>query len=67
MTYLSFIMSLLAFILSATVAWFTLFRRGSLKMSKPAFVAFCYDVGKGRRAIPKIFIRVNYGGSIPNS
>jgi hypothetical protein len=54
--YLSFAVSALALLLSGIVAWLTL-RRGTLKMTKPAFIAFCYDVGRNGQPLPKIFIR----------
>jgi hypothetical protein len=52
MSYLSFAIALFSLLLS----WMN-FRRGKLQMTKPAFVAFCYDVGKDNQPLPKIFIR----------
>ncbi len=46
MVYLSFAVALCALLLS----WMN-FRRGKLQMTKPAFVAFCYDVGKDIQAL----------------
>jgi hypothetical protein len=51
-----YLASLLSLLLSGIVAWLTL-RRGTLKMTKPAFIAFCHDVGKNGQPLPKIFIR----------
>ncbi len=45
-----------ALIVSAAVAWLTLFRRGSLLMTRPAFIAFSYDIEKDKPKA-KIFIR----------
>jgi hypothetical protein len=39
--------------LSLTVAWLTLFRRGTLRMTQPVQVAFLYENGTR----PKIFLR----------
>jgi hypothetical protein len=50
----SLIISILALIVSATVAWLTLFRRGSLGMTRPVLVGFLYDLPAGD---PKIFFR----------
>ncbi|MBI3867403.1 MAG: hypothetical protein HY299_02645 [Verrucomicrobia bacterium] len=57
MAYLSFAISALALMLSGTVAWLTLFRRGTLKITRPAFIAFRYDVDKDNQSLPKIFVR----------
>lgn len=57
MAYLSLTISILSLVLSLSTAWLTLFRRGKLKMTKPTFIAFCYDIGKNGKPIPKIFIR----------
>ncbi len=50
----SIIISLLALVVSVTVAWLTLFRRGSLRMTRPVLVGFLYDQPAGD---PKIFFR----------
>lgn len=52
MVYLSFAIALFSLLLS----WMN-FRRGKLQMTKPAFVAFCYDAGRDNQPLPKIFIR----------
>jgi hypothetical protein len=57
MSSISIIISILAFLLSATVAWLSLFRRGTLKMTKPSFIAFAYDVDPDSKPSAKIFIR----------
>jgi hypothetical protein len=55
--------SITALAVSAGTAWFTVFRRGTVKMTRPSFVAFSYDVPKSQvlsdRPQPKakIFLR----------
>jgi hypothetical protein len=49
--------SVLALTVSATIAWFTIFRRGNVKMTRPSFIAFSYDAGPGKVPIAKIFFR----------
>jgi hypothetical protein len=52
--------SILAFGLSALTAWLTLFRRGSVRMTKPTFIAFSYDLrqrGSRQTTAPKLFLR----------
>jgi hypothetical protein len=48
----SSIVSVTSLILSITVAWLTLFRRGTLHMTQPVQIAFLYENNK-----PKIFLR----------
>jgi hypothetical protein len=52
----SITVSLFALGLSAVTAWANLLRRGTVRMSKPAFIAFCYD-SQGQNSAAKIFIR----------
>jgi hypothetical protein len=55
---LSTSISLAALMISGVTAWFTLVRRGTIRMTKPAFVAFAYYTPRpGRLAIPKFFLR----------
>ena len=51
--------SLAALLISAATAWLTLFRRGTIRMTKPTFVAFTYDhtPRPERPTIPKVFLR----------
>src|SRR5216684_5085506 len=50
--------SILAFVVSATNAWLTLFRRGSVRMTQPTVIFFGPDGGTAeRRAKPKVFLR----------
>ena len=42
---------------SVLTSWANLLRRGSIRLTKPAFIAFCYDVGGDGRIQPKVFIR----------
>lgn len=49
--------SLTALVVSCTTAWFTLFRRGTVKMTRPSFVAFSYDVSSDKPPLAKIFFR----------
>ncbi|MGB7599833.1 MAG: hypothetical protein WBM24_05990 [Candidatus Sulfotelmatobacter sp.] len=48
----SAIVSVISLAVSVTVAWLTLFRRGTLRMTQPVQVAFVYESEK-----PKIFLR----------
>ena len=48
--------SVAALITSAVTVWLTLFRRGTVRMTKPAFIAFSYDI-VGNKPKAKIFIR----------
>jgi len=56
---LSTSISLAALVISGVTAWLTLFRRGTIRMTKPTFVAFAYDTTPrpDRPAIPKVFLR----------
>ncbi|QBC32248.1 hypothetical protein [Pandoraea sp. XY-2] len=51
--------SVLALAVSATTAWLTLFRRGTVRMTQPTVIFFGPDVPRpGRRApLPKIYLR----------
>jgi hypothetical protein len=46
------VVSVVSLVLSVTVAWLTLFRRGTLRMTQPVQVAFMYENDK-----PKVFLR----------
>jgi hypothetical protein len=48
------IFSGLALAVSITTAWLTLFRRGNLRMTRPALVGFLFDPPAGE---PKVFFR----------
>lgn len=48
----SAVVSVVSLAVSVTVAWLTLFRRGTLRMTQPVQVAFVYENEK-----PKIFLR----------
>lgn len=50
----SLVISILALVVSVTVAWLTLFRRGNLRMTRPVLVGFLYDLPAGD---PKVFFR----------
>jgi probable addiction module antidote protein len=52
-------LSALALVISATTAWLTLFRRGTLKMTQPTVVFFGPDTPRSRDhpALPKVFLR----------
>ena len=50
----SILISIAALVVSALTAWFTLFRRGHLRMTRPGFVGFVWDAPGGE---PKIFLR----------
>jgi len=44
--------SILSLLVSSTVVWLTIFRRGSLYMTQPVLIAFVFENGK-----PKVFLR----------
>ncbi|MGA8541208.1 MAG: hypothetical protein WB566_17025 [Terriglobales bacterium] len=48
----SAVVSVVSLAVSVTVAWLTLFRRGTLRMTQPVQIAFVYENDK-----PKIFLR----------
>lgn len=52
-------LSILALAISATTAWLTLFRRGTVKMSQPTVIFFGPDSPRlhGEVASPKVFLR----------
>ena len=56
---ISTFLSLLALFVSGLTAWLTLLRRGSLRITRPSFLAFKYDrTGpEGGILVPKIFVR----------
>jgi hypothetical protein len=51
---MTLLISILALIVSIATAWLTLFRRGTLRMTRPVFVGFVWDTPGGE---PKIFLR----------
>ncbi len=55
----SILISLAALVLSGTTAWLTLFRRGTVRMTKPTVIFFGPDGGPGRNGSIryKIFLR----------
>ena len=56
---LSLLVSAAALVVSVTTAWLTLFRRGALRMTKPAVVYFGADgpLKIGEEAKRKVFLR----------
>lgn len=56
---LSLAISTLSFAVSATTAWLTLFRPGSVKMTQPTTIFFGPDVSHSRQEtpLPKIYLR----------
>ena len=55
----SVLISVVSLLVSATVAWLTLFRRGTVKMTQPTIIFFGPDTPRDtrERALPKIFLR----------
>lgn len=53
---LSFAVSVLSVLLSGTVAWLTLLRQGTIRMTKPTIVCFAVNV-EDQVVIPKIYLR----------
>ena len=51
------IVSALALIISVFTAWFTIFRRGTVRSTHPSVVAFRYDFVEGKPPQAKIFLR----------
>jgi hypothetical protein len=51
------IISLLALIISATTAWLTLFRKGTLRMTRPTVIFFGPDGPPSQGAEVKVFLR----------
>lgn len=50
--------SVLALAISFVTAWLTFFRRGTVKMTRPTFIAFAWDTSPGQKtSFPKVFIR----------
>jgi hypothetical protein len=58
-SWISVIVSLLAFGTAATTAWLTLFRRGQLRMTQPTVIFFGPDGGPrlGKKRPLKVFLR----------
>ena len=57
MVTISSIISIIALVVSLFTAWFTIFRRGSVRSTHPSFVAFRYDFLDKPFALAKIFLR----------
>lgn len=55
----SLTVSVVALVISATTAWLTLFRRGTVRMTRPTVIYFGPDKGRpgGRPAPPKVFLQ----------
>jgi hypothetical protein len=51
---IALVISALALLVSIATAWLTLFRRGSLQMTRPVLVGFLHDLPAGE---PKVFFR----------
>ena len=54
MKTLAIVISILSFAVSGATAWFTVFRRGRLRITRPNIIAFTFD---GPNGPPKIFLR----------
>jgi hypothetical protein len=54
MEFVPLFLSVVSLVLSVTVAWLTLFRRGSLGMTQPMLIGFLYENEQ-----PKIFLPIN--------
>jgi hypothetical protein len=58
MNAVSLVVSVLALAVSATTAWLTLFRRGTVRMTQPTLIYFGSDKPRlGQQPPPKIFLR----------
>lgn len=57
MPVIAIIISFLALAVSATTAWFTLFRKGTLRMTRPTVIFFGPDGPPGKVGGLKIFLR----------
>lgn len=51
------IVSVVALVVSVFTAWFTIFRRGTIRSTHPSFVAFRYDFVEKKVPQAKIFLR----------
>ena len=51
------IVSVVALIVSLFTAWFTIFRRGTVRSTQPTLIAFCYDSVGMKVPQAKIFLR----------
>lgn len=51
------IVSVVALIISLFTAWFTIFRRGTVRSTQPSLIAFCYDSVGMKHPQAKIFLR----------
>jgi hypothetical protein len=57
MVTISSIILIIALVVSLFTAWFTIFRRGSVRSTHPSFVAFRYDFLDKPFALAKVFLR----------
>lgn len=59
LSILALLISAFALVLSVLTAWLTLFRRGTVKMTRPTQIFFGYDKPRGgdTNAWPKVFLR----------
>ena len=55
----SILISVISLLVSGTVAWLTLFRRGTVKMTQPTVIFFGPDTPRDRKEtpLPKVFLR----------
>ncbi|OOG46595.1 hypothetical protein [Polaromonas sp. A23] len=49
--------SVIALLVSLFTAWFTIFRRGTVRSTHPSFVSFSYDFSVGKEPWAKVFLR----------
>jgi hypothetical protein len=54
----STIISIISLCISLLTAWFTIFYRGKVKCTHPAFIAFRYDILQNKVPQAKIFLRI---------
>lgn len=47
----------MALVVSLFTAWFTIFRRGAVRSTRPSFISFSYDFSPGKPLLAKIFLR----------
>jgi hypothetical protein len=51
------VVSVVALVVSLGTAWFTIFRRGTVRSTHPAIIAFSYDFTAGKEPLAKVFLR----------
>jgi hypothetical protein len=51
------VVSVVALLVSLFTAWFTIFRRGTVRSTHPAFISFSYDFTTGKEPWAKVFVR----------